>query len=272
MESSSSQLATATVAVSNDVSPVIRSSTSSLVPTGTPSPETPAPSDVTVRNELYWCDIAGRPQAEAFVKACFQRHHSARIHVHYSRLLVMQGEPEDGHSLDIGDVDIHAVTGLMRADEGPLRVEAYLGVRIETLLADTEQRQIERHQIMEIGALCSATAGAGRMLMLALVEVLASLEVEWLVVTASREVRNGLSRLGIAMRDMGKADPTCLDSQDDWGSYYAHDPRVVVIRPLDEAQRMGSCPLGRRLLAGAPRFLQTSLSPFPAFPTTNGGC
>lgn len=65
MEFSSSQLTTATVAVSNDVSPVIRSSSSSLVATGTSFSETPAPSDVTVRNELYWCDIAGRPQAEA---------------------------------------------------------------------------------------------------------------------------------------------------------------------------------------------------------------
>ena len=163
-------------------------------------------SEPDVTSGLSWTPPERLDEANAFISNVYHLHHNAAISNPYQRLLTLR----DDHGVLV------ATTGLRRADEGQLMVEHYLEAPVETVLATRGlcHRAPPRHQIMEVGALASASPGAGRRLMLSLVVVLERLGIEWLVVTASREVRNGLSRLGIVMRDMGKADPTCLEGQD----------------------------------------------------------
>lgn len=207
---------------------------------------------------LCWTSPERLGEASAFISNVYHLHHNASICNPYQRLLSLR----DDHGVLI------ATTGLRRADEAPLMVEHYLEAPVETVLATRGLCDLAppRHRIMEVGALASATPGAGRRLMLSLVVVLERLGIEWLVVTASRDVRNGLARLGIKMQTIGRAHRHCLDNPVDWGRYYERDPRVVVIRPLAVAAAMRATPLGALLLAGAAVLPPDAADPIPALP------
>ena len=211
-----------------------------------------------VTSGLCWASPERLGEANAFISDVYRLHHNASISNPYQRLLTLR----DHHGALV------ATTGLRRADEGPLMVEHYLEAPVETVLATRGLCALEppRHQIMEVGALASASPGAGRRLMLSLVVVLERLGIEWLVVTASRDVRNGLARLGIEMHTIGRAHRHCLDNPADWGRYYERDPRVVVIRPLEVANSMRATPLGALLLAGAAQLAPEASDPVPALP------
>lgn len=127
---------------------------------------------------LCWTSPERLGEASAFISNVYHLHHNASICNPYQRLLSLR----DDHGVLV------ATTGLRRADEGPLMVEHYLEAPVETVLATRGLCDLAppRHRIMEVGALASATPGAGRRLMLSLVVVLERLGIEWLVVTASR--------------------------------------------------------------------------------------
>ena len=207
---------------------------------------------------LCWASPERLGEANAFISDVYRLHHNASISNPYQRLLTLR----DPHGALV------ATTGLRRADEGPLMVEHYLEAPVEMVLATRGLCNLAppRHQVMEVGALASASPGAGRRLMLSLVVVLERLGIDWLVVTASRDVRNGLARLGIEMHTIGRAHRHCLDNPVDWGRYYERDPRVVVIRPLEVANSMRATPLGALLLAGAAQLAPEAADPVPALP------
>ncbi|MCM2972407.1 thermostable hemolysin [Larsenimonas suaedae] len=207
---------------------------------------------------LAWLAPHQRCTATALVAAAFSLHHRAQVNVRYARLLALHDD--EGALL--------AIIGLKRADEGALMVEQYLGERVGTVLHDRGLAHCvpSPQRIMEVGSLASMTPGAGRSLMLSLVLVLEALEIEHLVVTASRDVRNGLARLGIAMTPLQDARREHLSEPTDWGQYYDQAPQVVAIRPLHEAHRLRCDPLGRRLLERACRLLPHAQAPMPPLP------
>lgn len=207
---------------------------------------------------LAWLSGQHSLEAAHLVSTAFQRRHNAVVRHQYARLLALYA--------DSGE--LLATTGLKRADEGSLMVERYLTAPVDQVLASQglATSAPPRHTIMEVGALSSASPGAGRRLMLALVLVLEQLNIDWLVVTASRDVRNGLGRLGIALTPLASARRHCLPATENWGRYYEGDPRVVVIRPLQVALSMRSTPMGNMLLSSAPRLPAHAVTPTPALP------
>lgn len=214
--------------------------------------------------------------AEKFIADHYWREHKARIQVRHPHILVLESNEKSASSVvakdDAHDAEMlqaggqqtdqwQAAAGLKRGDEGALMVEAYLQRSVESALEQygLSPGIVPRHTIMEIGALVGVKMGSGRQLMLSLVNALDHLHCDWLVVTASREVRNGLSRLGVTMHSMIPADPgnlaaysAAISMKEEWGSYYEHAPQVVAIRPRHEAARMRRDPLLCRLLASAP--------------------
>jgi hypothetical protein len=51
----------------------------------------------------------------------------------------------------------------------------------------------------------------------------------WTVFTATRTVRGIMRHLGIRLAELGHADKSrVVVTSDDWGSYYATDPRVML--------------------------------------------
>jgi hypothetical protein len=61
---------------------------------------------------------------------------------------------------------------------------------------------------------------------------------EWVVFTATRELRNAFARMGLTPLELAPADPARLpDRGARWGRYYANDPIVVAGR-IGHALRM----------------------------------
>jgi hypothetical protein len=71
----------------------------------------------------------------------------------------------------------------------------------------------------------------GRTLIPLLARHLHRLGYEWVVVTATRELRNAFARMGLKPLELAPADPARLpDGGARWGRYYANDPIVVAGR------------------------------------------
>jgi hypothetical protein len=81
---------------------------------------------------------------------------------------------------------------------------------------------------VEVGHLAAMRAGAGRVLMPLLGAHLADLGFDWVVSTATCELRNLFARIGLEPLVLGVADPTVLGADAvQWGSYYTHRPLVL---------------------------------------------
>ena len=137
---------------------------------------------------LCWASPERLGEANAFISNVYRFHHNASISNPYQRLLTLR----DPHGALV------ATTGLRRADEGPLMVEHYLEAPVEMVLATRGLCDLAppRHQVMEVGALASASPGAGRRLMLSLVVVLERLGIDYPILIGTSDVRETQARFG----------------------------------------------------------------------------
>jgi hypothetical protein len=174
-------------------------------------------------------DDRQRLEVEEFVRRVFARRYQALVPA-FAPVLVSVCDPTDGR--------IVAAAGYRNAQHGPLFLERYLGAPIESLLAAHSTGATTRDDIVEIGHLAADRAGAGRRLMFLLGPHLARQGFKWGVFTLTQELRQMVSRLGIAPLALAKADPSVLTREEMalWGSYYQHEP-VVVAGEMQQALR-----------------------------------
>jgi hypothetical protein len=162
-----------------------------------------------------------RSACEGFIAARFQRAHGARIG-HYSP-----------HLLGVRDAlgRWRAASGYTPADGRRLFLEQYLDAPVEEVLARHRGRAIERDGIVEVGNLAASSTGMARALIPLLARHLERLGYEWVVFTATRELRNTFARLDLHPVALAPADPARLRERDvDWGRYYDNDPVVMAGR------------------------------------------
>ncbi len=160
---------------------------------------------------------AQRREIERFIRTLFRRAYGATINHFPPHLLSMR---QDGRIL--------AALGIRPATDTPLFLESYLDKPIECALAEKLSRPIDRSRIIEIGSLASAHGGGARTLIITLTAYLSGAGYEWAVFTATPQVRNNFSKLGIQLTPLARADKTRLgEAQYDWGSYYDQSPVVV---------------------------------------------
>jgi hypothetical protein len=122
-----------------------------------------------------------------------------------------------------------AAAGYTPAESGALFLEHYLDRPVEATLWGALGERVPRARIVEVGNLVAASAGGGRDFLPAFARHLVALDYRWVVFTATREVRNLLARLSFRAHLLAPAAPGRLpDRGAAWGSYYAHDPSVMV--------------------------------------------
>lgn len=124
------------------------------------------------------------------------------------------------------------VVGAIGARDGtsPLYVERYLDTPIERALSLRSGSVVQRNDLVEVGNLAGCEAGAGRVLVTTLAAWIHARGIPWAVFTGTTALRNGFQRLGVALLDLGPADPSRLgDERAAWGSYYDTDPRVTAV-------------------------------------------
>lgn len=159
-----------------------------------------------------------RTRCEQFIGARFEHAHGARIS-HFSPYLLGVRDALDRW---------RAAAGYTPAEGRRLFLEQYLDAPVEHLLA---RYGVEREAIVEVGNLAAASAGMGRTLIPLLARHLDRLGYEWVVFTATRELRNAFARMGLAPLELAPADPARLtDGGARWGTYYDSDPVVVAGR------------------------------------------
>lgn len=162
---------------------------------------------------------AGRQAVEALIQARFANAYDARIARFMPRLFSLQRA---------GGTPLGAF-GLREASVHALFLERYLDQPIEKAIAGQLGQPVDRNAIVEIGQFAGTGAGAFRTLILRLTERLHQDGHHWVVFTGTTALRNAFTRLGLAPRELGIADPLRLaaDERDDWGTYYRHSPRVM---------------------------------------------
>ena len=170
-----------------------------------------------------------RGSLERFIEARFAAAYGARV-THFSRHLVGMRDPSRRW---------HASAGYTPARDGPLFLESYLVEPIERILAHRCDGPVARDRVVEVGNLAATSAGMGLELVAATVRHLHDAGYAWVVFTATRELRNLFSRLGVPLISIATADPARLsDRGASWGRYYAHDPHVMAT-DLAAAVRVG---------------------------------
>jgi len=120
-----------------------------------------------------------------------------------------------------------ACVGITYGDSGKLFSEYYLEEPLDRTYA------IDRARIVEVGAFASfhSGSGAGRYLLKTVVKTLALHNYGLMVLTATEQVRQILGHIVTNLDDLGDAQVSRVkDPHVNWGSYYAHAPRVVASR------------------------------------------
>jgi hypothetical protein len=163
-------------------------------------------------------DHSLRPVLERAVREVFAAEYRAAVPT-FPRLLVA--------SLD-GEGRPTAVAGLRFAEDG-LFSEAYLDGPVEAVVGAALGRPVGRGQIVEFSSLAAPRPGAALPLVDAAVRLALNAGAAYGLFTATRRLRSLLRRTGLATVELAVARPERIAGPTAWGSYYLHDPRVMVV-------------------------------------------
>jgi hypothetical protein len=189
----------------------------------------------TARLQLHPPEDADRSVVERFIRDVYAQHYGARVGELAPTLVTLQA---DGRIL--------AAAGYRPATQ-VLFLERYLAAPIEAVLRSLAPAAPARAGIVEVGHLAAVRTGAGRLLMPMLGAHLADCGFEWVVSTATAELRHLFARMGLEPLVLGVADPAVLGPAiAQWGSYYDHHPLVVAGSIATGMARIAHAMIGAR--------------------------
>ncbi|MDP1543925.1 MAG: thermostable hemolysin [Polycyclovorans sp.] len=170
---------------------------------------------------------ASQADAGRFIQSTYARHYGAEV-----------GHALMPHLLALFDRDgaMTAAFGLKLHDDDGMMAR-YLGQPARRMLPAPVTPAIP---LLEMGNLAGERPGAVRALVRAMAPALATLGCEWLLCTATRELRNGLSHAGTVWQPLAAAriDALPLSERARWGRYFDHDPQVVAIDVRASCERL----------------------------------
>lgn len=124
---------------------------------------------------------------------------------------------------------IVAAVGLRWADENDLFLEQYLPRNVEAVLSSLFRRPVERRGIVELGSLAASCGGATFYLIGAVAAYMANQNLDYALVTSTDRLRRIFSLFDFDLSSLGPARREALRDQDsNWGTYYEHEPEVLV--------------------------------------------
>ncbi|MBS1190398.1 MAG: Thermostable hemolysin [Rhodocyclaceae bacterium] len=169
--------------------------------------------------ELLEHASADRARVENFISQRFHESFGSRVEAFMPRLFSLR-DPQG---------NICGAFGLRSASRR-LFLEQYLDVPIERAIADRTGHRAERRTIVEVGHFSGTVPGAMRIMIRLLTERLHHEGFEWVAFTGTTGLRNAFGRMGLPLSDIQAADRERLPATERaaWGSYYDHDPRIVV--------------------------------------------
>lgn len=159
-----------------------------------------------------------RTRLEHAVRAVFLSEYGAHVPTFPDSLVAML-DPS-GHPV--------AIAGLRFAEDG-LFSDVYLDGTVEDVLGQALGRTVSRRQIVEFSSLAAPKAGAALPLVGAAIRLCLASGCSYGMFTATARLRGLLRRAGLTAVDLGPARRERVSNPAAWGSYYLHDPRVLVV-------------------------------------------
>ncbi|OOG42865.1 thermostable hemolysin [Polaromonas sp. A23] len=161
-----------------------------------------------------------RREAEAYIRSIFASRYQADPAAFAPNLVMLEQHQR-----------IIAATGWRGAGAETLYLERYLDAPIEAAMESLASEKVVRERIVEVGHLAADKPGGSIHVILTLGRHLHRLGFEWVVFTATQELIGILTKLGLPMLALAKADPARLgDDAAAWGTYYNTQPIVVAGR------------------------------------------
>lgn len=121
-----------------------------------------------------------------------------------------------------------AAVGLQPANKGSLFLEQYLPHPVENHISAHFQQPIDRNHIVEIGNLVATRSGSSYLLFAAMTWVLHHAGFQWLIFTATEQVKKIIEKLHFIPVPLCDADPSrLLNGSRQWGNYYESNPQVL---------------------------------------------
>jgi len=174
-------------------------------------------SEVRTQDQ-YIINITGffdleRQSVENFIKATYEKNYAANIQVDYPFLMSVRNKKGE----------VLAALGFRYAGNTSLFLEHYTDRPIESILC------CPRDEIVEIGNLASAGQGALNLLFAALASYLKNRNICYAAITGTDALHRHFKKMGFAPSKICDADLSAvLEEGQQWGSYYATQPRVLV--------------------------------------------
>jgi len=158
-----------------------------------------------------------RAEVEALARDIYAREYGANITV-FADTLVALPAPNGGYQ---------AVAGLHIG--GGFFSEIYLERPIEVLLSDHWQPPAARSEIAEVTTLAANHPCASHTLIAAITGYLRDQGVRFAFFTVTERLHMMLMRVGVPAQYLASASHDKVSNPQDWGMYYATNPRVVAI-------------------------------------------
>ena len=166
-----------------------------------------------------------RTELESRIRAGFGQHFQACIEGFMPQLAVYR-HPNGAEG----------VIGIRDAATERLFLESYLDRPIELAVSQCAGSSVQRGQIAEVGQFVISNRETVADFFRDLVPFLQSQGFDWVCFTGTNKIRALLKRIGFAGRPLAHASrDRIVASADDWGSYYDHEP-VVIIGKLSDPQ------------------------------------
>ena len=158
-----------------------------------------------------------RLRAEDSIREIYRTHYDARLSTFAPNLAVLYGR----------DRRILCAAG-MRLPSDRFFSESYLEGPVEKAASDALSRPVGRREIVEISTLASVRKCATGHFLAHFVNGSRAIGTSLLLFTATARLRTYLRRNGVELVELCAATPGCLRDADEWGSYYANDPKVCL--------------------------------------------
>jgi hypothetical protein len=157
-----------------------------------------------------------RASVEAFIQQGFAKTYQAKVSITMPWLLA------------VSEGNFKAAIGIRSAKE-PLFIEQYLAKPIEDVIP-SKTNTINRNEIAEIGHLYSNATRFTLPLLLVTAVSLFCNDYKYMVFSGTEHVIKLIEKTGVKCSFIAEADENALShSEDDWGTYYKTNPKVVSI-------------------------------------------
>jgi len=158
-----------------------------------------------------------RAEAEALIAQVYAHEYGAKIDAFADLLIALPGP----------DGKLCAAAGLRVG--GNFFSEVYLDRSIEDTLSDYWRPPATRGEIAEVTTLAATHPNASHALFSGIVGYLKSQQVRFAFFTVTERLHQMLKRVGIPAEQLAEAKADRVTNPDDWGIYYATNPKVVAI-------------------------------------------